>query len=125
MKSAFIIFAAILLTVSTAVSAQLPDPSELRATINLVITGAEVRDGKITFGPICEAAGLSIYFGAAAFNAGAHEACYRFYRKTAADVLEAFPASGATPLANDGLRLLRAAVAEAELHDNDPPYRHC
>jgi tetratricopeptide (TPR) repeat protein len=102
-----------------ALAAGLQDRTEQERQVRAEIaekirTRAEAKQAA-TLGLLQEAVNLSIGYGAPVYNAGEHEAGYRFYAETSRALLEAFgKEEAATERARRALAILRAGLEAAE-----------
>jgi tetratricopeptide (TPR) repeat protein len=87
--------------------------NETREKIDKIIRGCTDAKKKVNLGLLRETIELSIGFGAPAWNGGDHEACARFYVKTAESLTAAFTENIATPPAWAALGVLKAALERA------------
>ena len=118
MKSLRLLLLALLLSALSGVHAaqedSVPNENATRAKIDKLIKECQESKRKATLGLLQEAIGLSISYGAPSWNQGDHEACFRFYAKTAKSLCSAFgEAASATDAAHGSLSDLKSALERA------------
>jgi tetratricopeptide (TPR) repeat protein len=95
-----------------------PDRDVTRKKIDTLIADFEKAKKKATLGLLQRSMDLSIGFGAPTWNQGDHEACCKFYMKTAEALLKSFGNGGATPEAQACLTDLKTALERARSTDD-------
>jgi tetratricopeptide (TPR) repeat protein len=107
----YFILAALLAAIcaSSSRAENIPDAAAVRRAIDAQIHSFQKQKKKATLGLVQQLIGLSISYGAPAYNTGDHAACFRFYADTADALVSAFPDDAATGPARRAIGDLKTA----------------